>query len=230
MADGWRMFEIRDGHRTRIRLIQTGVQIEIVEGGVPRPFAWDVLANEPLDDNALTEVAEIRGNNLIPLSAEGDESQALRDGQCWLHVDTNGTRTLRAHIPEFLKQTVSPRINLARSGLKIDIDLHNLQAIFSQQEAHAIVRGECVRVLAIFALARENGEGWLDASEAWARWTELGGTRDTSIERMSWERGKLRTQLARQRVTGLETMFTRRKIGAFVELRLTMDPSCIVCR
>jgi hypothetical protein len=228
LHDGWRALDARDGQGTRVRLTGTSVQVELVEGGAPRPFAWDVLTDEPLDGEALDEVAEVRADALLPLSAEGDDAQALRDGQCWVHVAADGTaRTLRAHVPTLLAPTLAPRIDVSAPGLTIEIDLAGLAATFTQREVAVTVRGECVRVLAVFAQARQQGEGWLDASEAWARWVELGGTRETALDRMSWERGKLRAQLARQRVSGLDGLFARRKVGAFVHVRLAVEPGAI---
>jgi hypothetical protein len=228
VADGWRTLDAREGQGTRVRLIGTSVHMELVEGGAPRPFAWDVLTDEPLDGDALTEVAEVRGHHLLPLAAEGDATQSLRDGQCWVHTTPDGAaRTLRAHVPDALAPTLAPRMDLARPGVSVEIDLARLEASFTHGDAAVGVRGECVRALAVFALARRQSDGWLDASEAWARWVELGGRSDTALDRMSWERGKLRAQLARQRVTGLDGLFERRKTGAFVRTRLALDPAAV---
>jgi hypothetical protein len=112
----------------------------------------------------------------------------------------------------------------------VDLHLDDLSATFHQNDSSAVVCGECVRVLALFALARQRGEGWLDASEAWALWTELGGSPATSLARMSWERGKLRSQLSRQRVTRLDVLFESRKMGAFVRTRLGLDPATVSFR
>lgn len=228
-ADGWRTLDARAG--ARVRLTGADVHVELVDDGPPLPFAWDMLADEPVDGDALTEVAEVRGDQLLPLDAEGDPACALRDGQCWVHVGADGsTRMLRAYVPVGFPPTLSPRMDLARPRAIVDIDGGELCASFVQDDVVAVVRGECVRVLLVFALARLHGEGWLDASAAWASWADLGGARETSLERMSWERGKLRAQLARQRVSGLDTLFARRKVGAFVELRLNLGPAAIFLR
>lgn len=228
LAHGWRGLNAGGGRGTRIRLAGTSVYMELVEGGAPRPFAWDVMADEPLDGEALAEVAEVHEALLLPLSAEGDQAQALSDGQAWVHLAPPGApRTLRAHVPSVLAPTVSPIMDFARDGMTVDIDLPKLRATFLQGDSVAVVSGECVRVLAVFAIARQRGEGWLHASEAWARWTELGGAQDTALERMSWERGKLRGQLARQRVTGLALVFSNRKLHAFVECRLGANSAAI---
>jgi hypothetical protein len=230
LEDGWRVLEAREGHGTRVRLAGTRVHVELVEGGPPRPFAWDVLSDEPVVDEALEEVAEVRGDALLPLSAEGDASQALLDGQCWVHSSQDGApRTLRAHLAGVVAPTLSPRMDLGGAGLTIEIDLESLTATFTQRDVVAVARGECVRVLAVFARSRLLGDGWLDASEAWARWTDLGGSLDTALDRMSWERAKLRAQLARQRVAGLDALFVRRKVGAFVQMRLALDPAVVFC-
>jgi len=231
VSDGWRALSVRAGHGTRVRLSGTSVHVELVDGGPPQPFAWDMLADEPLVGDALLEVAELRGEQLLPLSAEGDAARALRDGECWVHTGADGSvRTLRAHVPAVIAPTLASLLDVSRAGLTVEIDLASLTATFLQGPASALVRGECVRALAVYAQARCAGEGWLDASEAWARWGALGGSRETSLERMSWERGKLRAQLARHRVTGLDTLFARRKVGAFVESRLGLEAAAIFLR
>lgn len=228
LTDGWRALEARDGRGARVRLAGMGVAIELVDAGPPTPFAWDVVSDEPIEGDALAEVAELLGDAMLPLSAEGDLLQALRDGQCWVHVGADGvSRTLRAHVPYVLPATVAPVIDLAAPGVTLEIDLDALTAAVHQGDASAVVRGECVRVLAVFAHARLSGEGWLDASDAWTRWVDLGGSADTRLDRMSWERAKLRQQLARQRVASLEALFEQRKSGAFVRTRLCLEPTAL---
>ena len=100
--------EASGGRGTRVGLGH--VAVELVAGGPPEPFAWDLLADRALSGDALEEVAEIRGATLMPLSAEGDEAAALRDGQVWLHVtgqDGAPPRVLRAHVPTSLAPTRS---------------------------------------------------------------------------------------------------------------------------
>ncbi len=228
LTEGWRALEAREGRGTRVRLAGTGVVVELVDAGPPTPFVWDVISDEPIEGDALAEVAELLGDALLPLAAEGDPRQALRDGQCWVHIDGAGVaRTLRAHVPYVLPSTVAPVIDLASPGVTLEIDPSSLTATLHQRDAVATIRGECVRVLTAFAQARRTGDGWMDASEAWTRWVELGGSADTRLDRMSSERGKLRQQLSRQRVTALERLFEHRKTGAFVRTRLGLDPGSV---
>lgn len=224
LADGWRTLDARDGQGTRIRLVGTSVSVELVDAGAPEPFVYDLGADEAVEGEALSELVEVRGEQLLPLWAEGNEAAALADGACWVHRDGGAERILRAHVPTPVVATAAPRLDLASSGATLDVDLADLSAVFHQRDATATARGECVRVLAVFVQARLEGEGWMDAAEAWTRWVELGGRGSTRLERMSWERGKLRQQLARQGCGALESLFEHRKVGGFVRTRLALEP------
>lgn len=224
LADGWRTLDAREGQGTRIRLTGTHVVVELVDAGPPEPFVYDLTADEAVEGEALSELVEVRGDALLPLWAEGDPAAALADGACWVHREGATERILRAHVPTPVVATLAPRLDLASAGAALEVDLGAMTAVFHQRDAVATVRGECVRVLAVFLQARLEGEGWIDASEAWTRWVELGGRGSARLERMSWERGKLRQQLARQGCGALETLFEHRKVGGFVRTRLALEP------
>lgn len=219
LADGWTSLEVGEDRGTRIAL-GADAWVEIVDDGPPAPFAWDVLDDRPLEDAALEEVAEVRGDQLLPLAAEGDDGLALRDGQCWVHTASDGARTLRAHVPVTMAATAAPRIDLARGEVFVLVDLSTLRATLRQGPDVATVEGACVRTLVVYGNARDAHEGWLTAAEAWAEWTELGGQEERAIDAVAWERARLRRLLDRARVGGLDRLFESRKDGTYVKTRL----------
>jgi hypothetical protein len=219
LPDGWTSMDVEDDRGTRISL-GSDVFVELVDAGPPEPFAWDVLKGEPIDGPALEEVAEVRGDQLLPLSAEGDERQALADGACWVHTGAEGPRTLRAHVPTVFAATSASRIDLCRGDVFVLVDLGEQRATFRQGAVVVNVQGACVRTLVVYGNARDDGEGWLSAAEAWAAWTELGAHEDRPLDAVGWERARLRQRLDRARVGGLDRLFETRKEGAFVKTRL----------
>ncbi len=87
-----------------------------------------------------------------------------------------------------------------------------------------------MRVLLVYARARRDEpaeEGWLPSVEAHAEWIALGGNPESVVERLSWERGKLRTALVRAGATGLDQLFERRTWQGVAEFRLALSPGAV---
>lgn len=219
LPDGWHTMEMGAAHGTRVAL-GTEAWVELIDAGPPEPFVWDVIANRPIDGDALDQVVERRGGQLLPLSAEGDERLALEDGQHWIHHGDEGPRTLRAHVPANFPNTLSARIDLRQDGVDVLIDLGALQATFRQRGTATTVQGSSVRTLLVYGRAQAHDGGWLTAADAWAAWVALGGNETLSPEAVAWDRARLRRQLDRAGVGGLEALFEQRKDGAFVKVRL----------
>ena len=221
-ANGWRALEVTSERGTRVALANDAF-IELVDAAPPEPFVWDVTAGVALTGEALERVAERRGDALLPIAAEGDPAAALRDGEQWIHQEGEQLRILRAHVPVSLPETLDTRIDLARGGVTVDVDLGAATAELSQGRARVQVSGQAVRVLALYARARmvdPTGKGWMTANEAWQLWQELGGAADASVEAVSWERTRLRQLMHRARVGSVEALFERKKTGAFIHVRL----------
>ena len=219
LPDGWTSMDVDDDRGTRISL-GSDVFVELVDAGGPEPFVWDVLTGLPIDGPELEEVAEVRGDQLLPLTAEGDALQALADGACWVHNGADGPRTLRAHVPTVFAATSASRIDLYHGDVFVLVDLGEQRATLRQGAVVVTVQGACVRTLVVYGNARDDGEGWLSAAEAWAAWTELGAHEDRPLDAVGWERARLRRRLDRARVGGLDRLFETRKEGAFVKTRL----------
>jgi hypothetical protein len=221
-ANGWRGLEVSAERGTRVALAADAF-IELVDGGPPEPFAWDCSADRPLTGEALERVVELRGDAMLPIAAEGDPGAALRDGALWVHQEGEQLRILRAHLPSSLAETLDTRLDLARGGVSVELDLGANLAELSQRSARVQVSGQAVRAFALYARARAedpDGEGWLGSSEALTAWQALGGAAEAPAEAVSWERTRLRQLLHRARVGSVEAVFDRRKVGAFIQIRL----------
>jgi hypothetical protein len=221
-ASGWRSLEVTADRGTRVALAADAF-IELVDGGPPEPFAWDCSADRPLTGEELERVVELRGDAMLPVSAEGDPAAALQDGALWVHHDGEQLRILRAHLPSPLVETLDTRLDLGRGGVTVELDLASNLAELSRGNARVQVCGQAVRVFALYARARaadDRREGWLGAAEAAAAWRDLGGAAEAPAEAVSWERTRLRQLLHRARVGSVEAVFAQRKVGAFIQIRL----------
>ncbi|MFM2245596.1 MAG: hypothetical protein RL071_1670 [Pseudomonadota bacterium] len=220
--NGWRGLEVTAERGTRVALAGDAY-IELVEGGPPEPFAWDCAAAQPVTGEALERVAELLGGLMLPIAAEGDPAAALQDGALWVHRDGDRLQILRAHVPASLPETLDTRLDLGRGAVSVEVDLGASVADLVQGSARVQVSGQAVRTFALYARARAAdpaGEGWLSANDAWAAWLELGGAAEATVEAVSWERTRLRQLLHRARVGSVEAVFARRKVGAFIQIRL----------
>ena len=217
----WRSLGAQAGRGARVRL-DDAVWIELVDSAPPRPCAIDVETGESLSGAALAELVEVRRDGVFPIEAEGAPEEAFGEGS----VVRAGGRILRVHPGEPVPATVRTRLDLAADGLVIDLNLHERIATLSRgarhEDAAVQVRGECVRVLAVFLNARIHGEhdGWLSAANAWADWNALGGAKDSPIERLAFERAKLRDQLASAGAGSVHALFERRREGSLTLTRV----------
>ena len=120
--------------------------------------------------------------------------------------------------------------SLALHEATLDVDPEALRATFTFREREVTVEGEAVRILWVFAEVRVAGSedgGWMSAAETFAAWQEAGGNPGSSQKRMSWERGKLRTELRRQGVHGASGLFVKKGSGPKTLLRLDLLPERI---
>lgn len=232
LTEGWRALELTPERGTRVAL-DADAFVEIVDASPPEPFAWDLVAGRALTGEALEQVAERRGSDLLPIAAEGDPAARLADGAVWVHVGAGEPRALRAHVPAPLPDTLATRLDLARGDVVVDADLARATATFHQGATEVSVTGQAVRVLVAYALARAadtagapaqaglpSTAGWRTAAEVWSDWVALGGNAATPHDAVAWERTRLRQLLHRARVGSVQALFEQRKPGAYVQIRL----------
>ncbi len=217
--DGWRLLPVSTP--TRRQRIRYGdfLALECVEGGPPARFLVDLQTGEGLVGDALAEVVEVRPDALLPLDSDGDPAGPLRDGDVVVH----NSRAWRVHLAEAPEPTLQLRLDLARGNASVDVLDDGFRAVFHQDGAEAILTGEHVRTLAVYAEARRTDQprgGWLSVPEAWSRWIAAGGNPDSPLERLAWDRARCRTHLARTGVGGLDALFESRRIGGAPHYRL----------
>jgi hypothetical protein len=154
-------------------------------------------------------------------------SEGLQDGDI-LFINARLFRVLSNQVP---LPTAQASLDVMHPDCQLDIDLQELTASFTVSSTEAIVHGEFVRTLFVYAQAREQGYvhdgGWLSRQDAHTQWVALGGNQESPEERIGWDRGKLRTQLSTQGATGLRCLFEKKRSGSDVFIRLNLTPQQI---
>ncbi len=223
IREEWRTLTAAFGRGARVTL-DDACAVELVDDSPPQPFAVDALSGEAVPLEELEACAEVRPDGIWPLEADGRSSEVLTDGQTFMVPDgAGGRRVLRAHIPGVIVETAETRFDLERAGARVIVDPAEQRATFLQGQAEVEVRGECVRVLAVYARARLDDlpqGGWLRPAEAWEGWVASGGSAESPVRRVEWERARLRGRLAREGVAGVERLFEVRREGDTMRTRL----------
>lgn len=221
LDDGWRSLPVGTAARPQRIRLDDRVYVELVEGGAPQPFLLDLVSGTVCAGEALSEFVEVRSDALLPLDAEGDRTRRHHDGDVFVHDG----RAWRVHLADAPDPTLGTRIDLARPGVTLEVDAAGLRAVLRQGAAQAVLTGEHVRVLAVYADARRGSTtsgGWLNATDAWTAWRALGGNPDSPVDRIGWDRGRCRSHLARLGVAGVETLFESRRVQGEPQIRLAM--------
>jgi hypothetical protein len=188
--------------------------------GPPREALHDLEGGAAIDGPALDELLETAdGARWVPVE-EGAPTRRLSDGDvCVLEG-----RAFRYLAGVGAAPTLRDLFHVGHPGVALELDLEARRAFFRCASRDVLVSGECVRVLAAYAAARLEGDGWLTREEAHDRWRALGGRATSGAARLGWERGKLRSQLAQQGVMGVRELFEARLVDGVHEARLAIAP------
>ena len=123
----------------------------------------------------------------------------------------------RLNLPSHDTHTLVAQLHLGLDDCSLRINVGELWASFESDQVMVRVTGECVRVLAAYAVVRRDESytdgGWLTAPESHQRWLDLGGNPASGIERLGFERGKLRSQLRKAGVMDVKDLFERKTSG-----------------
>ncbi len=233
-AQGWRWRELAGGGATRggasaepgwrafgVHPVRWGESVALSLAN-DAPPAEAVIA---LEDGAVIHGAAI--DALLELS---EDARWLRveEGAPWRRVADGDVFCLDGRAYRYIAgvpvaPTAREAVQLLHRSVTLDISVATLAATFVSGAREIVVTGECVRTLAVYALARSAGEGWRTRDEAYAAWRELGGAAGSDAVRLGWERGKLRSQLARQGALGVRELFETRVVEGVHETRLALS-------
>ncbi|MEC7987614.1 MAG: hypothetical protein VX278_20775 [Myxococcota bacterium] len=145
--------------------------------------------------------------------------QVYQDGE----ILTVGENIYRVHLPVRWSPSKRAELDLGDAELALDIDVETLEAVFTVKNVECKLMGEPVRMLYVYARHRkEDPDGWLSSENAFRLWVEFGGTTTSPIERLNWERAKVRNMLAMNSAINTEQIFerTRKKRKWLIRMRI----------
>ena len=222
-SQGWRFISKTARRNTRVT-IGADVAIEFTDVLPPAPFAVELTTGQVLGGERLDEICESIADRHYRFGWEHelDDSHRLQDGDI-IH-SVNGI--YRLNLPSQDSQTLVAQLHLGLDDCSLRINVGELWASFESDQVMVRATGECVRVLAAYAVVRRDESytdgGWLTAPESHQRWLELGGNPASGIERLGFERGKLRSQLRKAGVMDVKDLFERKTSGYRTMLRLSI--------
>lgn len=224
LEEGWRELRWVRGRGSRIVWDERCV-VELVEPGPPELCGRFPKTNRWIHGEEMEKHVEAFEDGLRAVT---DPSQEPLHSGDFIHTPEG---LLQIYLPAPPKQTDVSLLSVTHPELKLDIDLTALNGVFTVGQKEARVAGECVRVLAAYAMARQkpndDRDGWITRGYAHQMWIKLGGKADSPEARVAWERGKLRTQLAKQRVQDLPKLFGMKDHRGRKLVRLEISPERI---
>lgn len=220
----WRAFGERD------RIATPEVAITLTEGGPPQVFATDLIHRAPIDDASFDELVVARADGYWPADAEerAGEASPLVDGDVFVSLG----RVLQFSDGVAVEGTDQAVIHLGRDRTRVYLDHipdDEPRLSILDGDAEVVVQGAYVRVIQPYLEARQADPdgGWLTVREAHQRWVELGGSPDSSTERIAQDRSRLCRALARSGVVAAHTLFETRRQNRW-RTRLTVPPERLV--
>ena len=118
----------------------------------------------------------------------------------------------RVHIPKNWMMSSDVEIDICSSSLSIDIDKTALKATLTQGKADCIINGEPIRLLYVYAkLKKEAPEEWFSSADIFSQWLQYGGLESSPLERLNWERSKIKNLLVAKGVKNVDQLFLRKK-------------------
>lgn len=211
-SQGWRRLPLGRVGGQRIVLGGGVASVELVDDSDPSLLLECLESGERLElDEAMAILR--RGADNVLRSPSGQVVENLT-------VFRSGTQSYRVHLPvEFATETEA--LDLAHALL--DIHIQPLRATFTQGRHEITLTGESVRTLLVLAevrLAAALDGGWMSAQQCHQAWIASGGKKDSPIERVAWERGKVRRKLRKLGVSGVEDLFEHRHVRGVSQVRI----------
>ncbi len=166
-------------------------RIEFLSIDPPHTFAQNIQTGEVHAGDALDDLWEDVDGQIYRFGWEEagqGQNQALNDGDLLVSDGDLYRVFMTASSPP----TMMGSMDLATQECEVEIDLDTMTATFESSRGSASASGECVRVLAAYALARRDENrvdgGWLTAQEIYNRWVDLGGNASSKMDRPGFER------------------------------------------
>ncbi len=200
MENGWRKW-----NKGKISLGDS-VSLELTDDAPPTICFENLETKERktiLDMNGRVQVR----NNLI-FYCDDEYVLPHEDGSV---IEVEGV-SYRVHIPTQWISSNHIELDIAHHKVHLDIEMESLKATFTQGKVDCQIYGEPVRLLCAYAqLKQKDSEKFFSSEEIFEQWCVLGGTNTSPLERMNWERAKIKNLLSVKQVSNVEHLFLRKK-------------------
>ena len=200
MENGWRKW-----NRGKISLGES-VFLELTDASPP------TICFENLETKERKTILDMEGRvfmrNRSIYYCDDDHNVPHHDGSI---IEVQGI-SYRVHIPKKWISSNHVELDLSHHKVHLDLDMESLKATFTQGKVDCQIYGEPVRLLCAYArLRKKESEVFFSSEEIFDEWCVLGGTKTSPIERMNWERAKIKNMLSVKQVANVEHLFVRKK-------------------
>lgn len=200
LENGWRRW-----NKGKISLGES-VSLELTDASPP------TICFENLETKERKTILDMNGRVVLRkgmvFSCDDDQEVPYLDGSV---IDIEGV-SYRVHVPKKWISSNHVELNLSSESVHLDIDMESLKATFTHGKVDCQVSGEPVRLLCAYArLTKTDAEKYFSSEEIFEEWCGLGGTNTSPLERMNWERAKIKNLLSAKQVANVEQLFLRKK-------------------
>ena len=201
MEHGWRKWS-----KGKISLGDS-ISLELTDSSAPKICFEHLETKERKTVFDMEGRVVVRNNRVFYIEGEDKETPYL-DGSV-IKVENE---SFRVHIPKTWASSQAKELDIAHEQIHLDVDLTSLKATFTQGSVDCNIHGEPVRLLCVFAeLKKKYPERFFSSEEIFTHWCTRGGTESSPIERMNWERAKIKNLLSAKQVSNVESLFQRKK-------------------
>jgi hypothetical protein len=218
---GWRVWP---PNRATVRL-DDFLLLQLTDPSAPGLVLEEPFSGQRIEEQDALELLELGKDGVRPLGRPddifiGDGGQIELNGQTW-----------RVWLPRLWRTQHTVNLDLRARGLRLDLAGSPTVATFTQASKSIELRGVGALLLKAYAQRRLEEPlaegGWMSTSELLAAWNSLASTTSDNLNRIAWERGKIRSQLVQDGATHPESLFERRRDGSKWMVRLGLASDAI---
>jgi len=227
LQHGWRRWS-QAPDRSRAIYLDEQISVTIVDAVAPGPVLEDFYTGQRLEGDELLAHLEWRRDGLSAIQDDG-VGEILGDGAI---VDLPCGPS-RLWLPGCWHPTVMGGVDIGATDCTVDVDLVRLEAVFTRGRHAVTIKGECVRLLAAYMLARRDDPrdsqcGFRNTTDVHNAWVKLGANTQSAPDRVAWERSRIRSRLVQQGARNVGALFERKRVGCTWYVRLSIAPAQLV--
>lgn len=166
-------------------------------------------------DKSLKYIEVWSEGKIIPID-DTEREKSLEDGDIFTSLE----KVFRIHCTQDAFITNMTHFDISSPEVLLEIDLKKREAVFIHHHRQVVLQGIVVLTLATYVNAILEGIPWIGTADAFEGWKKLGGPDRSTMERLGWERGRIRNQLSKQGCFALEKLFQSRRVNSSYEMSI----------